>query len=95
MSTSTYKRWLALFVGLLLPALAQANAGKVLYAAGEVSVEREELLPLRKGDILQQGDVVITGPGARAQLLMIDGARISLRSDSRLALDTYKIDNGR
>ena len=74
---------------LLLPILAQANVGRVLYAAGTVKVERTESIALKKGDILEEGDIVVTGNRSRVQLLMIDGGRISIRANSRLAIETY------
>ncbi len=77
---------------LMTPMLVQANAGRVLYAAGKVSVERDELVTLTKGDILQEGDIIITGQRSRAQLLMIDGARISIRANSRLEVAAYALD---
>ena len=80
---------------LLLPALAQANVGKVLYAAGPVSVDRGGAIKLAKGDILEQGDVIITGNRARVQLLMIDGARIAVRANTRLELETYQLEGAR
>ena len=80
---------LLLTVLLVLPGVAQANVGKVLYAAGPVTVERTETLELKKGDTLLQGDIVVTGSRARAQLLMVDGARISVRAGTRLAHQRY------
>lgn len=87
----------ALMVGLalLLPVMTQANVGKVLYTTGTVSVEREQVITLSKGDMLEQGDIIITGTRARAQLLMIDGARVSIRSNSRFEIETYKLDGAR
>lgn len=76
----------------MLPLLAQANAGKVLYAAGPVTVERDAIVTLGKGDVLQEGDIIVTGNRARAQLLMIDGARISVRANSRFEIVTYSLD---
>ncbi len=80
---------------LVLPTIAQANVGKVLYAKGPVTVERETSISLRKGDLLEEGDIVITGNRARAQLLMIDGARIAVRANTRLELEIYQLDGPR
>ena len=74
MNTFRHKA-LVFSLALLLPAAAAANVGKVLYAAGPVTVEREQSTTLSKGDMLEAGDIVITGARARVQLLMIDGAR--------------------
>ena len=79
-------------MALLLPLAAQANVGKVIFANGPVNVERDSIVSLKKGDAIEEGDIVITGAKARAQLLMMDGARISLRADSRLEIETYQLD---
>ncbi len=67
--------------------LALAAAGKVLFASGEVQVERNGSRPLAAGDSVENGDVIVTGAKARAQLLMADGARIALRAGSRFRID--------
>ncbi|MEP6162228.1 MAG: FecR family protein [Halieaceae bacterium] len=77
---------------LALPGFAQANVGKVLFATGAVTVERTESIQVKRGDTLLQGDIIVTGSRARVQLLMLDGARISIRANSRLELETYRLD---
>ncbi len=85
-------RWLiglALFVAAGT-ALA-ATAGKVLFVAGDVHVERAAATPLAAGDAIEVGDVVVTGAKSRAQLLMADGAKIALRSGSRFRIDALTL----
>ena len=65
------------------------EAGTVLFATGTVTAEREPPVPLAKGDAVLDRDTVVTGPASRAQLLMIDGAKIALRPDSRLVIEEY------
>ena len=77
--------WLALIVS---DALA-ADAGTVLFARGEVTAEREPPVPLAKGDSVLDDDTVATGDASRAQLLLLDGAKIAIRPNSRLRIDEY------
>ena len=77
-------------VMLSLPVAAIGQeAGSVLFAKGEVSAEREPPVALQKGDNVLQGDTVVTGAASRAQLLMLDGAKVAIRPDSRLSIDEY------
>lgn len=64
-----------------------AAAGKVLFVAGSVTLERKGTRALKVGDPLDLGDVVATGAQSRAQILMADGARIALRANSRFRID--------
>ena len=77
--------WLALIVS---DALA-ADAGTVLFARGEVTAEREPPVPLAKGDSVLDDDTVATGDASRAQLLLLDGAKLAIRPNSRLRIDEY------
>jgi hypothetical protein len=45
---------------------------------------------LKKGDVVHEGDTVITGPSASLQLLMVDQAMVAVRPNSRLRIDTYR-----
>ena len=95
-SLYNFHRRLLLLLLLLLPAHATlAAAGKALFVAGEVRVERTNApapgLPLAQDDTLFNGDIVVTGAASRAQLLMADGARIALRADSRYQLDELRL----
>ncbi|MEL7184863.1 MAG: FecR domain-containing protein [Pseudomonadota bacterium] len=65
------------------------EAGSVLFAKGEVSAEREPPVALQKGDNVFEGDTVVTGAASRAQLLMLDGAKVAIRPSSRLRIDEY------
>lgn len=77
-----------LAMSLLLSAQAAlAAAGKVLFVAGSVNLERGGTRALKVGDPLDLGDVIVTGEQSRAQLLMADGARIALRASSRFRID--------
>ncbi|MDX1562226.1 MAG: FecR family protein [Gammaproteobacteria bacterium] len=73
-----------------MPALrAQETAGAVIFATGQVNAERPQPVPLGKGDAVLVDDIVVTGMTGRAQLEMIDGAKIAIRPDSRLQIEEY------
>ena len=69
--------------------LLGADAGSVTFATGSVTAERAPAAALAKGDSVLVDDNVITGSASRAQLLMIDGARIAIRPDSRISIEEY------
>ena len=51
------------------------DAGKVLMSLGDVKLTRAgKTIPLKKGDAVQSGDIIITGPTSNAQVRMTDGA---------------------
>ncbi len=72
-------------ISIALPVVAD-DAGSVIFAKGSVSAEREPPAPLVKGDTVLTEDTVITGDASRAQLLMLDGAKIAIRPNSRLTI---------
>lgn len=78
----------------LLVSFAQAasgqEAGSVLFARGDVTAERQPPEAIAKGDAVLASDTVVTGAASRAQLLMIDGAKIALRPNTRLAILEYE-----
>ena len=75
------------------PALAQS--GQFTYVAGNVTVERagSVITPIR-GTTVQPLDIIQTGPDGMAQLSMVDQAKLSLRSNSRLLVERYPVSAG-
>lgn len=71
---------------------ALAEAGRFQFIQGEVSILRADgrQIPARKGDGVEEGDTIATGPQAQAQLLMQDEGIIALRPDSRLRIEVYR-----
>lgn len=69
--------------------VSAADAGSVTFATGSVSAERQPAEALAKGDTVLVTDNVITGDASRAQLLMIDGAKLAIRPNSRLLVEEY------
>ena len=67
-----------------------ANAGKILFAIGDVQIKNSQSLKASKGDNVLEGDTIVTGEKSRAQLLMSDGARVSIRANSQLIIEQYQ-----
>ena len=74
--------------------VSAADAGTVTFAAGSVTAERQPAAVLAKGDTVLVEDTVITGDASRTQLLMIDGAKLAIRPNSRLVIEEYVYDTG-
>ena len=71
------------------PAAVAQDAGSVTFATGSVTAEREPSVALGKGDTVLVADSIVTGDASRAQLLMIDGARVAIRPNSLLIVEEY------
>ena len=92
---SASRRWLR---ALLLAALAlgslQAGAqavGRVLIAAGEVTVSRAgRESPLATGAEILNGDIVATGEASSAQLRFTDQSLVALRAKSRFHVAEFR-----
>ncbi len=87
---NTFAKHLILLVLMCCSWSVMANVGKVVLAVGDVKVQRQQLITLTRGAELYEGDIIKTGKNGRAQLLMIDGARIAVKPNTELALDEYK-----
>ena len=78
-----------LLLALLAGTAAAQDAGTVTFATGTVTAERESAVALTRGDTVLAGDTVVTGDASRAQLAMIDDARIAIRPNSRIHVAEY------
>src|SRR5210317_856302 len=78
-----------LLVFTLIKTAVAADAGTVTFAKGLVTAERQPAAALAKGDTVLVEDFVITGDASRAQLQMIDDAKIAIRPNSRLRIEEY------
>lgn len=78
------------FLTSAFPALAQS--GQFTYVIGSVTIERgtERITPVR-GTAVNPLDVIQTGADGMAQLAMVDQAKLSLRSNSRLLVQQYPV----
>ena len=76
---------------LLNPIACLAAAGKFQFVSGEVHVENKsgEERQARKGDQVSEGDVIVSGAPALAQLKMDDGGTIVVRANTRVAIETF------
>ena len=83
--------WGLSVLALLCSTSVFARAGLVQFATGEVSIWKRGggESAAQKGSELYEGDTVVTGRSSGAQLLMVDGALISLRADTRLLIESY------
>jgi hypothetical protein len=97
MAMQTNRGTIAIAAGILAaflaaPAAAQ-DAGTVQFASGSVEVLRgAQRLPAQKGTVLRQGDSVVTAEASSAQLRMVDGALVSLRPSTQMAIERYEFD---
>ncbi len=70
---------------------AIAASGKFTYVTGPVFVETNgRRVPAVNGAEVNPGDIIIAEADAMAQLAMIDQAKLSIRSNSRLRIDRYQ-----
>jgi len=86
-----------LALSLFLGGTALAADGRLIAAAGEVTVERPERggprsVAAEVGFELQAGDTIRTGPDGRAQLRLNDGAIFSLQPRTVFRIDEYRFD---
>lgn len=82
---------LAFFLAVL-PGAAWASAGLFQFVSGDVRIVapdgRER--PAKKGGEISEGESVVSGNGATAQLRMTDGGILAIRQDSRVRIDEYR-----
>lgn len=87
-------QWLAPLaaVAMLLPSVAQAQAGEVEFARGVGFAQSPGEGPrtLGKGLALKEGDRLTTSEGASAIVKLQDGTRMTVRPNSELVLQQYQ-----
>lgn len=82
----------ALLAAILLAAApaSAADIGRVKRATGDAAVLRAgKKLPAKPGLVIQNADVLMTGPGGRIAVTFIDNSRFSAGPDSQVSLDTF------
>jgi hypothetical protein len=90
-------RWHLLLAGAWLAAMAGAalaqssDAGKFLSVTGDVRVISRDGAPraAQREAEFREGESIITGVGALAQLRMFDGALMSVRGDTEIKLERF------
>lgn len=81
--------------GMVLPAVALAADGRVLFVSGDAAIERQgQKLPAQKGMLVETGDVLVTGSGARLQWRMADDSFYAIRQNSRFEIKEYSAPEG-
>jgi hypothetical protein len=70
---------------------AWAASGQFTFVTGDVRVVTagNRTVPATRGMEVNPGDLIITGNDGMAQLAMIDSARLSLRSQSQMRIESY------
>ena len=83
---------LAASLMLMSQASYAVDAGHAQFVNGNVrisSADGQESI-LKKGDVVREGDTLTTATDASAQIKMLDGGLIAVRSDTKLKFDTFK-----
>ena len=89
-------RRLALAIGSVILGLSTvtvfAQSGQFTFVYGPVTIERnaQRTVPVA-GTQVSPSDIIVTGPNGMAQLAMVDGAKLALRSNSRLQVEKYPV----
>ena len=90
--------WFSVLLAFLLaPAdiIAPDSSGMVTASRGEVSVTSDgETRPLKRGDFIYEHDEIIADKRSFAVLQFVDGAKVSLRPNSRLIIEQYQYASG-
>lgn len=72
-------------IGALPTHAADALAGRVLSATGRISLERgRDLWAMQPSDLVQPGEIIVTGPDGYALLQLGDGSKFEVFPDSRV-----------
>jgi len=75
-------------------AAAAADVGQIKVAKGTVSIERaKQRMAVAVGTVVQEGDIVITGPDGSAGITFKDDSLLSIGPDSVLAIDRFAFDS--
>ncbi len=85
--------WALLAMLLCLPALASADAARVLTVAGTATLERNgQVQPAETGTVLQSGDLINVAEHSALQLRFTDESIVALRANTRLRIGAYQFD---
>ena len=69
---------------------AFAQSGRFTFVTGNVQVQSAGgSVQARSGTEVNPGDIIVTGANGMAQLTMVDQARLSLRSNTRMRIESY------
>src|SRR3954464_15077846 len=87
-------RWSAAFIlSVLAAAAAASDVGEVKVVKGTAHIERgAERIAVRAGMPVQQSDKVVTGADGTVGITFSDNSLLSIRPESRFAIDPYVFD---
>ncbi len=82
-----------LLIILLIFTSLNAEIAIIKTAKGTVEIKRMyDILPAKVGDLLKEGDIVITKEDSSAGIIFDDGTRLSLGAKSYIAIEKYIFD---
>ena len=83
----------SIFILCLLPLVAQANAGRILYVSGAVTVERGGKLyrAVPRAAVIE-GDQLDTGQAGRVHIRMSDRSMLSLKPNTTFTIEEYRFE---
>lgn len=83
---------LVLLAAVAFPLHAEEAAGHIGYMSGSLMAKRADgtMKVLVQKSAVQEGDVLVTSGNGYAQVLMSDGAQMTMRPDSTLKIETYR-----
>jgi hypothetical protein len=97
-TTKHFTVFLSIFLAACLSVLSQVSyagiAGHAQFVNGQVQITNNagQVRSLQKADVVNESDTVITAKDASAQIKMMDGGLIAVRSDSQLKFDKFVFD---
>ena len=82
---------IVVFSSLMRPGAAWAEIGQIKTVTGAVSLVRNNVqLPAKVGDVLEQADVLTTGPDGSVGITFIDNSRFSAGPKSHIVLQQFR-----
>jgi hypothetical protein len=97
-TTKHFTVFLSILLAACLSVLSQVSyagiAGHAQFVNGQVQITNNagQVRSLQKTDAVNESDTVITAKDASAQIKMLDGGLIAVRSDSQLKFDKFVFD---
>src|SRR5208283_2542685 len=79
-------------LSLLAAGAAWGEAGKVVFAVGDVALRGTARVPLAAGATLEVGDTIVTAAQSHAQLRFTDDALVALKPESEFRIEQYNFD---
>jgi hypothetical protein len=75
---------------------AAADVGRVILSAGETTAVRQgQIVRLANGTMVQDADVLRTGPQSNMQVRFEDDSYVSLRENSEVRIDQFRFNGGK